>query len=88
MDGMVRRPEEITSLVQMVLKHQSKSVVGRRIKRSGVIFRSMYEIYKLITFIFTGVKIIFNHSCLTKRFKIIVDKKVCGVVFQVQFLNI
>ena len=67
------RPEEIT-LVQMALKHQIKSVVARRIKRSeGVIFRSMYEIHKLITFIFTGKKINFgNYSSHKKRFKIIV----------------
>ena len=72
------RPEEITSLVQMALKHQSKSVVARRIKRSeGVIFRSMYEIHKLITFIFTGKKINFgNYSCLTKKdLKLLSDKK-------------
>ena len=63
------RPIEIKSLIDEVTKNPNISVVAKRIKRSeGLIFKSMYEIHKLITYIFTGKKINFgNYSCLTKE---------------------
>ena len=61
------RPIEIKSLIEEIMKNPSKSVVARRIKRSeGLLFQSMYQIHKLITYMFTGKKINFgNYSCLT-----------------------
>tara|TARA_B100000963_G_C22624731_1_gene671733 strand:- start:1597 stop:2469 length:873 start_codon:yes stop_codon:yes gene_type:complete len=61
------RPIEIKSLINKINAEPNVSVVAKRIKRSeGVIFRSMYQIHKIITFIFTGKNINFgNYSCLT-----------------------
>ncbi len=61
------RPKEIKSLINKINTEPNVSVVAKRIKRSeGVIFRSMYQIHKIITFIFTGKNINFgNYSCLT-----------------------
>jgi len=63
------RPIEIRDLVSRILIDPEISVVAKRIKRSeGPIFQSMYQIHKLITYIFTGKKINFgNYSCLTKQ---------------------
>jgi hypothetical protein len=52
-------------------------VVAKRVKRSeGIIFQFLYQIHKLITFLFTGEKINFgNYSCLTKNdTKLLCDK--------------
>ena len=63
------RPIEIIDLVNEVINEPEYSVVAKRIKRSeGFIFQSLYQIHKLITYIFTGKKINFgNYSCLTKK---------------------
>ncbi len=63
------RPEEIKSLVNKILEKPDNSVVAKRIKRSeGLFFRFLYNIHKIITYIFTGKKINFgNYSCLTKQ---------------------
>ena len=63
------RPVEIIDLVNKVINEPEYSVVAKRIKRSeGFIFQSLYQIHKLITYIFTGKKINFgNYSCLTKK---------------------
>ena len=63
------QPIEIKSLINKITKYPNTSVVAKRIKRSeGLIFKSMYEIHKLITYIFTGKKINFgNYSCLIKE---------------------
>ena len=63
------RPVEIKSLVNEVLKNPNISVVARRIKRSeGIFFQLLYQIHKIITYIFTGKKVNFgNYSCLTKQ---------------------
>ena len=63
------RPEELKLLINKSLNIKDKSVVARRVKRSeGFIFRSMYEIHKILTLFFTGKKINFgNYSCLTKN---------------------
>ena len=63
------RPVEISSLINNIIKEPETSVVAKRIKRSeGLIFQTLYQVHKLITFIFTGKKINFgNYSCLTKR---------------------
>ena len=63
------RPVEIKSLVNVVLKDPNTSVVARRIKRSeGTFFQLLYQIHKIIAYIFTGKKVNFgNYSCLTKQ---------------------
>tara|TARA_Y100000816_G_scaffold262994_1_gene221048 strand:+ start:1084 stop:1959 length:876 start_codon:yes stop_codon:yes gene_type:complete len=62
------RPEEIKLLVNKILNNQNKSVVAKRVKRSeGKFFEILYNIHKLITFIFTGENMNFGHyTCLTK----------------------
>ena len=63
------RPVEIKDLIAKILKEPDTSVVAKRIKRSeGPIFQILYQLHKLITFIFTGKRINFgNYSCLTKN---------------------
>ena len=63
------RPEEIKSLIEKIKEDPSLSVVAKRVKRSeGPFFQSLYQLHKLITFIFTGKKINFgNYSILTKN---------------------
>ncbi len=62
------RPEEIRDLVEKINKNSNLSVVAKRVKRSeGFFFQSLYQLHKLITFIFTGQIINFgNYSILTK----------------------
>ena len=71
------RPEELKLLINKALNIKDKSVVAKRVKRSeGFIFRSMYEIHKILTLFFTGKKINFgNYSCLTKNDIIILSDK-------------
>ena len=63
------RPVEISNLINKIVEDPETSVVARRIKRSeGLIFQTLYQFHKLITFIFTGKKINFgNYSCLIKK---------------------
>ena len=63
------RPVEIKDLLNKISLNPDISVVAKRIKRSeGTVFQLMYQIHKLITYIFTGKKINFgNYSCLIKR---------------------
>ena len=63
------RPKEIKDLIEKILINPDTSVVAKRIKRSeGSIFQLMYQIHKIVTYIFTGKKINFgNYSCLTKQ---------------------
>ncbi|MFL2852767.1 MAG: glycosyltransferase family 2 protein [Candidatus Pelagibacter sp.] len=63
------RPEEIKNLLKKVENNPEISVVAKRAKRSeGPLFRSLYKIHKIITFIFTGKKINFGYfSCLIKN---------------------
>ena len=63
------RPVEIIDLINKIRENSEISVVAKRVKRSeGLIFQTLYQIHKIITFIFTGKKINFgNYSCLTKQ---------------------
>ena len=63
------RPEEIKNLIQKMKENPKLSVVAKRIKRSeGIIFQSLYQLHKLITFIFTGQNVNFgNYSILTRN---------------------
>ena len=72
------RPEEIKYLISKATSLDNSSVVAKRVKRSeGFIFKLLYEIHKILTFLTTGKKIFFgNYSCLTfKDAKILIDKK-------------
>ncbi len=62
------RPEEIKSLIEKMRENLSLSVVAKRVKRSeGPFFQFLYQLHKLITFIFTGKNINFgNYSILTR----------------------
>tara|TARA_B100001559_G_C16489646_1_gene617840 strand:- start:1232 stop:2104 length:873 start_codon:yes stop_codon:yes gene_type:complete len=63
------RPVEIKDLINKIFKEPDYSVVAKRVKRSeGIVFQTLYQIHKLITFFFTGKKVNFgNYSCLTKN---------------------
>ena len=63
------RPIEIKDLVNKIALEPETSIVARRIKRSeGPIFQTLYQVHKLVTYIFTGKKINFgNYSCLVKK---------------------
>ena len=63
------RPEEIKSLIEKIKEDPILSVVAKRVKRSeGPFFQSLYQLHKLITFIFTGKNINFgNYSILTRN---------------------
>ena len=56
------RPIEIEKLVEKALLDKNKSVVAKRVKRSeGIFFQSLYQIHKIITFVFTGKNINFGN---------------------------
>ena len=61
------RPVEIKSLVNKVNEQPNKSVVAKRVKRSeGLFFQLLYQVHKLITFLFNGKNVNFgNYSILT-----------------------
>jgi glycosyltransferase involved in cell wall biosynthesis len=63
------RPEEIKKLIEKIKEDPSLSVIAKRVKRSeGPFFQSLYQLHKLITFIFTGKNINFgNYSILTRN---------------------
>jgi polyisoprenyl-phosphate glycosyltransferase len=62
------RPIEIKSLVNKVIDNPNISVIAKRVKRSeGFFFQLLYQVHKIITYIFTGKNVNFgNYSCLTK----------------------
>ena len=62
------RPEEIKIFLDQVNKINDKPIVGERIKRSeNLLFKSCYQLHKLITLTFTGKSIKFgNYTCLPK----------------------
>ena len=62
------RPSEIKNLVEKINENPKISVVAKRVKRSeGIFFQSLYQLHKLITFIFSGKNVNFgNYSILTK----------------------
>ena len=63
------RPKEIKSLIEKIKGDPILSVVAKRVKRSeGPFFQLLYQLHKLITFIFTGKNINFgNYSILTRN---------------------
>jgi len=63
------RPEEIKNLIEKIKEDSNLSVVAKRVKRSeGPFFQFLYQLHKLITFIFTGKNVNFgNYSILTRN---------------------
>ena len=62
------RPEEINDFFKKAQENPNMTIVGNRFQRSeGIVFRALYEIHKVLTFIFTGKLIKFgNFSFVTK----------------------
>jgi hypothetical protein len=62
------RPEELNDFYKEVQENPNKTITGNRFKRSeGIVFRTLYEIHKILTLVFTGKLIKFgNFSCLPK----------------------
>ena len=63
------RPEEINDFLRVSKENPNVTITGNRFKRSeGIIFKTLYEIHKVLTFIFTGKLVKFgNFSCLPKK---------------------
>ena len=62
------RPEEINEFLKQIKNSNGRPIVGERIKRSeDLLFKSCYQIHKLITLTFTGKSIKYgNFTCLPK----------------------
>ena len=62
------RPEEIKEFLDQIKNSNGIPIVGERIKRSeNLLFRSCYQLHKLITLTFTGKSIKYgNFTCLPK----------------------
>ena len=62
------RPEEIKDFINKISNTNGKPIVGERVKRSeDLIFKTCYQLHKLITLTFTGKSIKFgNFTCLPK----------------------
>ena len=62
------RPEEIKEFLNQIKNSNDIPIVGERIKRSeNLLFRSCYQLHKLITLTFTGKSIKYgNFTCLPK----------------------
>ena len=63
------RPEEINDFFRISKENPNVTITGNRFKRSeGIIFKTLYEIHKILTFIFTGKLVKFgNFTCLPKK---------------------
>ena len=63
------RPDELNNFYEKSLEKPNSTITGNRFKRSeGIIFRVLYEVHKILTFIFTGKLIKFgNFTCLPKK---------------------
>ena len=63
------RPEEINDFFIVSKENPNVTITGNRFKRSeGIIFKTLYEIHKVLTFIFTGKLVKFgNFTCLPKK---------------------
>ena len=63
------RPDEIKELIKKIDPQSNLPIVCERVKRSeGFFFKFLYQMHKIITYIFTGKNINFgNYSCLTKK---------------------
>ena len=62
------RPDEINDFLNKIKNNDSIPIIGERTKRSeSLLFKTCYQIHKLITLVFTGQSIKFgNFTCLPK----------------------
>ncbi len=62
------RPEEINDFFKKAQENPDKTIVGNRFQRSeSTLFKTLYEVHKILTLVFTGKLIKFgNFSCLPK----------------------
>jgi len=62
------RPEELNAFYKKTLENSNITITGNRFKRSeGLVFKTLYEVHKMLTLIFTGKLIKFgNFTCLPK----------------------
>ena len=71
------RPEELNDFYRKAKENPNLTITGNRFKRSeGFMFKFLYEIHKILTFIFAGKLIKFgNFSCLPKKHvKLLIEK--------------
>ncbi len=63
------RPEELNDFFKKAQENPNMTITGNRFKRSeGIVFKILYEVHKLLTFVFTGKLIKFgNFSCLPRN---------------------
>ena len=63
------RPEEINDFFRVSKENPNVTITGNRFKRSeGIIFKTLYNVHKVLTFIFTGKLVKFgNFTCLPKK---------------------
>ena len=62
------RPEELDAFYKKTLENPNITITGNRFKRSeGLVFKTLYEVHKVLTLVFTGKLIKFgNFTCLPK----------------------
>ena len=62
------RPEELNAFYKKTHENPNITITGNRFKRSeGLVFKTLYEVHKVLTLIFTGKLIKFgNFTCLPK----------------------
>jgi len=71
------RPEELNKFFKKAQENPNNTITGNRFKRSeGIVFKILYEIHKILTYIFTGKLMKFgNFTCLPKKHVIELVKK-------------
>ena len=62
------RPEELNDFFNKAQENSKMTITGNRFERSeGIVFKILYEVHKLLAFVFTGKLIKFgNFTCLPK----------------------
>ena len=62
------RPEELNAFYKKTIENPNITITGNRFKRSeGLVFKTLYEVHKVLTLVFTGKLIKFgNFTCLPK----------------------
>ena len=63
------RPEELNNFFNKAQENPNMTITGNRFKRSeGIVFKTLYEVHKVLALIFTGKLIKFgNFTCLPKN---------------------
>ena len=63
------RPEELKNFFSLIKNSNPEIITANRVKRSeGMIFKTFYNIHKILTYVIAGQMIKFgNYSCLSKK---------------------